>query len=54
VVVSEVPDSEGRPQVETNQTPRLTATFLRFKITAGWDDFSTVHRIVVEGAPVGK
>lgn len=51
---TEVPDADGRLQVVPNQTPRLSATYLRFKITSGWDDFATVHRIVVEGAPLGK
>ena len=40
--------------MEANQTPRLTATFLRFKLVEGWDDFATVHKIVVEGTPHGK
>eukprot|EP00949_MAST-11_sp_MAST-11-sp1_P004929 g4929.t1 len=45
----EIPDTDGRLQVESNQVQRITANFLKFKLTSGWGDFATVHKVSVEG-----
>lgn len=48
-IVIEISDTEGRLQVETNQTARVVASHLRFTIVSGWDDFCSVHRLNVDG-----
>mmetsp|Transcript_5739 Transcript_5739/g.20593 ORF Transcript_5739/g.20593 Transcript_5739/m.20593 type:complete len:139 (-) Transcript_5739:2067-2483(-) len=50
VYAVEVGDADGRMQVEATQTPKLSATFLKIRILDGWDDFTTFHRLIVEGS----
>ena len=44
----DIPDVGGRLQVESNQVQRVSANFLKFKITSGWGDFASVHKVIVE------
>ena len=42
-------DNDGNTQVESNAVSGPSATFLKFRILAGWSDFSVVHSISVKG-----
>lgn len=50
----EAADTDGRLQVESTQVGRKTANYLKFKFLSGWDEFVTVHKIVVEGKTSGR
>lgn len=49
MLLAEMSDTAGAAQVESNQVNRAAASFLKFVILSGWDDFVTVHRVSVEG-----
>ena len=48
VYETEIPYADGHLQVESGQFQRVSASYLKFKIMSGWDDFATVHKVSVE------
>jgi hypothetical protein len=48
-VCADLPESDGRLQVETKDVPRAAATHLKVTIASGWGDFATVNGLTVEG-----
>eukprot|EP00947_MAST-08B_sp_MAST-8B-sp1_P004067 g4067.t1 len=48
----EVADTDGRLQVESTRIQgQAIASYLKFKIMSGWDDFASVHHIALQGRP---
>lgn len=45
----ELPDNKNRIQVETLETPKLIASFLKFKILSAHADFASFIKVDVEG-----
>ena len=48
----DVDDTGGQIQVvakPTGDPDRTRAQFLRFRITSGWDDYATVHKVSIQG-----
>ena len=49
---TEVADTDGRLQVESTRIQgQAIASYLKFKIMSGWDDFASVHHIALQGRP---
>ena len=49
VLEIEIPDNGDRIQVESLQTPKLIASYLKFKILDGYSSFVTFQKINIEG-----
>ena len=51
VLDTECEDTGGVMQLENfpEFDHGTTATFLKFRLESGWDDYSTVHKVSVEG-----
>eukprot|EP00164_Ancoracysta_twista_P000081 GFYU01000115.1.p1 GENE.GFYU01000115.1~~GFYU01000115.1.p1 ORF type:complete len:139 (-),score=20.64 GFYU01000115.1:57-473(-) len=47
-----IQDRNGRIQTEVHQVKSVTARYLKFIITGGYDDFATIHSIQVEGVTI--
>jgi hypothetical protein len=48
--VAEIPESDGNLQVESESVRPGDASFIKFKILSGWNDFVALHRVSVEGS----
>ena len=48
-VRTDLPESDGRLQMETRDVPRVSATHLKVTILAGWHDFCSINGLSVEG-----
>lgn len=46
----ELSDTEGELQTEKTHVPMASATYLKFKILSGYDDFVSVQAIEVEAS----
>lgn len=46
----ELSENDGNLQIETESVKLGDASFIKFKILAGWSDFVTLHRVSVEGS----
>lgn len=49
VLEIELPDNGDRIQVESLQTPKLIASYLKFKIMDGYSNFVTFQKVSLEG-----
>ncbi|KAG1693739.1 hypothetical protein DVH05_023139 [Phytophthora capsici] len=43
-------ETDGEMQIVSENVKPTDASFLKFKILSGWDDFVIVHRVSVEGS----
>lgn len=46
---TELNESEGNLQVETESVKPGDASFIKFRILSGWTEFVALHRVCVEG-----
>lgn len=44
---------EGTHQMETFQTPKVVASFLKIRVESGYGNFVAIHRLSVNGKPFG-
>ncbi|OQR85747.1 hypothetical protein ACHHYP_11465 [Achlya hypogyna] len=49
VVDAQISENDGNLQIETQSVSREDASFVKFKILSGYNDFISVHRVSVEG-----
>ncbi|RLN58546.1 hypothetical protein BBJ29_009669 [Phytophthora kernoviae] len=47
---SELKESDGEIQIVSENVKPTDASFIKFKILSGWNDFVAVHRVSVEGS----
>ncbi|RLN88550.1 hypothetical protein BBJ28_00001208 [Nothophytophthora sp. Chile5] len=50
LVLVELNENDGEMQIESENVKRADASFIKFKILSGWNDFVAVHRVSVEGS----
>lgn len=48
--LEELKESDGEMQIVSENVKPTDASFIKFKILSGWDDFVAVHRVSVEGS----
>ncbi|TYZ57324.1 hypothetical protein PybrP1_008038 [[Pythium] brassicae (nom. inval.)] len=49
-VTVELNENDGNLQVESESVKLGDASFIKFKIVSGWNDFVALHRVSVEGS----
>lgn len=47
---TELNENDGNLQVESESVKLGDASFIKFKIVSGWNDFVALHRVSVEGS----
>eukprot|EP00753_Platysulcus_tardus_P015080 PLAT4764.1.p1 GENE.PLAT4764.1~~PLAT4764.1.p1 ORF type:complete len:141 (+),score=46.60 PLAT4764.1:86-508(+) len=45
-------NTEGTVETESERVDSVRATYIRFRITSGWDDFALMHSVSVKGEPL--
>eukprot|EP00899_Mesostigma_viride_P004102 jgi/Mesvir1/13693/Mv02126-RA.1 len=48
----ELQDKGNRMQTESHQVGNIPAKHLKLILVSAWDDFATVHKVIVEGVPI--
>jgi hypothetical protein len=48
--ISELKETDGEMQIVSENVKPTDASFIKFKILSGWNDFVVVHRVSVEGS----